>query len=127
MELDDDAPGNRPARLGTWLACTTAALAPSGGCGTLAARMDLYDRLTDLYNDLGAFEPTHNPPWQVGQIFNALLGEVKKTSGDDPVVGTIEPARKTAQGNTIPNCGALRAAISQLRAMVRPESGPMIA
>jgi hypothetical protein len=81
--------------------------------------MNLESRLVDLYNSLGEFKPTDNASWSLASIFNALLAEVKKTHGDDPVVAAIEPAKEAMTGDhSTSNCGTLRAATWQLRGVV---------
>jgi hypothetical protein len=80
--------------------------------------MDVESRLVDLYNNLGEFKPTDNASWQLAQIFNALVAEVKKDHGDDPVVAAIEPVGQSMTGGSTADCGTLRAAAWQLRAVL---------
>jgi len=81
--------------------------------------VDLNDRLVDFYNSLGEYKPTDNASWQLAQIFNALLAEVKKSHGDDPVVAAIEPvAQQGSSPTSRADCGTLRTATWQLRGVV---------
>lgn len=81
--------------------------------------MDLNARLVDLYNSLGEFKPTDNASWQLASIFNALLEEVRKQHGDDPVVAAIHPVEESMMGGkSTADCGTLRTAAWQLRGVV---------
>jgi hypothetical protein len=89
----------------------------------LGGAINLERRLIDLDGSLSDFKATDNAGWQVGEIFNALLDEVKKDHGDDPVAAVIRPAESTEfTGETIPEVGALRASIAQLLAIVRDKT-----
>jgi hypothetical protein len=89
---------------------------------------DLELRLFDFSKSLDAFAPTDNASWQLAEIFNALLEEVKKTHADDPVVQAITPATpSTNAGRSTSNCGTLNAATTQLLGVVRGDRGPSIA
>jgi hypothetical protein len=80
---------------------------------------DLESRLVDLYNSLGEFKSTDNASWGLASIFNALLEEVRKQHGDDPVVAAIQPAAESMMGGkSTSDTGTLRAATWQLRAVV---------
>ena len=81
--------------------------------------MELETRLTDLYNDLGAMQGDLNDNGAVGQVFNALLAEIKEQHGDDPVVARIDIVGFTMGGHTASSAEALRTVVGQLRAVLR--------
>jgi hypothetical protein len=81
--------------------------------------MDLDSRLTDLYTDLGEMRGDLSDNGAVGQVFNALLTEIKQQHGDDPVVARIEAVGFTMGGHTASSAEALRTVVGQLRAVLR--------
>jgi hypothetical protein len=97
---------------------------------------DLEDRLDELDDSLGEFEAIDPTPWEIALIFNALLEEVRRGHGDDPVVRSIGPleqssgssltlARKVMSLSQGPcataNIGAVRTAVKQILLVVDPE------
>ena len=80
---------------------------------------DLEQRLFDFSRSLDDFKPTDSASWQLAQIFNALLAEVKKVHGDDPIVDAITPVEQSMSGGAVADCGTLNAATAQLLAIVR--------
>ena len=99
---------------------------------------DLEDRLDELDDSLGEFEAVDPTPWEIALIFNALLEEVKRGHGDDPVVRSIG-ALEQSSGSALTvvrklmslspgphataNIGAVRTAVKQILVVVDPE-GP---
>jgi hypothetical protein len=81
--------------------------------------MDLDTRLTELYNELGDMQGNLNDNGAIGQVYNALLDEIKQQHGDDPVVSRIDPVGFTMGGHTALTAESLRAVVGQLRAVLR--------
>jgi hypothetical protein len=97
---------------------------------------DLEDRLDELDDSLGEFEAIDPTPWEIALIFNALLEEVKRGHGDDPVVRSIG-ALEQSSGSSLTvvrklmslsqgpcataNIGAVRTAVKQILVVVDPE------
>jgi hypothetical protein len=80
--------------------------------------MDVQYRLQILYDDLSGVEGKAS--WATASSFNALLDEVKKDHGDDPVVTAIPPAQKGAGSTVSLNSNqSLRIAAGQLLAVVK--------
>lgn len=82
--------------------------------------MDVEQRLIDFAAALSEYRPGEQASWQLAQMFNALLEEVKRTHGDDPVLAAIRPVEESSMpGVSMSDCGTLRAAAMQLRNVVR--------
>jgi hypothetical protein len=82
--------------------------------------LNIEQRLIDFGKSLSDFAPTESASWQLAEIFNALLAEVRAAYGDDPVVAVIQPAEQSSiPTESTTNAGTLRAAASQLRNVVR--------
>ncbi|HEY6654247.1 MAG TPA: hypothetical protein VI028_08985 [Solirubrobacterales bacterium] len=84
---------------------------------------------------MGEFEAIDPTPWEIALIFNALLDEVKRGHGDDPVVRSIG-ALEQSSGSSLTvvrkllslsppyataNIGAVRTAVKQILVVVDPE------
>jgi hypothetical protein len=74
--------------------------------------MDLNQRLSSLLGQLSEYKPTDHPSWQIGLIFNAILGEVKKGHGEDPVIAALKEVEETMSGNSNMDAGSLSASVS---------------
>jgi hypothetical protein len=81
--------------------------------------MDLEARLTELYNDLGEMQGELVDNGALGRVFNGLLGEVRESHGDDPVVAEVELMGFNFSGNTASSSESLRTVVGQLRTVVR--------
>lgn len=75
--------------------------------------MDLRAQLRNLDNSLAAFKATDRAPDQLIDLFNVLLGEAKKSHGDNPVVVAIAEVESHGLGESI-NTGGLKALTGQL-------------
>lgn len=49
-------------------------------------------RLRVLHESVVRFDASAPCPWELGEIFNALLDDAKTEAPDDPIVAVIEPA-----------------------------------
>jgi hypothetical protein len=79
------------------------------------APASIQSRLQTLYGDLENIDPQIAPSWPVCEIFNALLEEVKKDHGDDPVVKVIESVtRRRTVGPGESTVLTIRVAANQL-------------
>jgi hypothetical protein len=59
---------------------------------------DLDTRLEDLHEKLGELPAREYVPWQVAQVFNALLAAAKKADSDDPVIASLQPVEPSMLG-----------------------------
>jgi hypothetical protein len=77
---------------------------------------DLETRLIDLDRGLAEFGASQTAPATSGQVFNALLEEVRRQRPNDPVVSALEPVAFTSADSEFAeiNVGALRTLIQQL-------------
>lgn len=75
--------------------------------------MNLRAQLRNLDNSLSAFNATDRAPGQLIDLFNVLLGEAKKSHGDNPVVAAITEVEPHGLGESI-NAGGLKALTGQL-------------
>jgi hypothetical protein len=77
---------------------------------------DLQTRLIDLDRGLAEFDSSTTAPATSGQVFNALLEELRRQRPDDPVVSAIDPVAFTSADSEFAeiNVGALRTLIQQL-------------
>lgn len=77
---------------------------------------DTRAQLTELDRSLSDFGDSDSVPANLGDVFNALLGEVKRERGGDPVIAAIEPVGKTFEGSDFADIDvrSLRALLAQL-------------
>lgn len=81
--------------------------------------MNIVSRLNDFESSLIGFESNRYASWQIGQIYNVLLAEVKKNHGDDPIVQVLETATKRGTTDTAnKDYGTLLTATRQLLEVV---------
>lgn len=77
---------------------------------------DLGARLDDLYEKLGSFPSREYVPWQVAQVFNALLAAAQKADGDDPVIAALQPVEQSMLGPVANvDCATMRTTTAILR------------
>jgi hypothetical protein len=77
---------------------------------------DLERRLDDLYEKLGAFPQREFVPWQVAQVFNALLAAAQEADGDDPVIAAVAPVEQSMLGPVANvDCATMRTTTAILR------------
>jgi hypothetical protein len=50
-------------------------------------------RLKALHESLVRFDAEKPCPWDLGEVFNALLDQAKQAAPDDPIVSMIQPAK----------------------------------
>jgi hypothetical protein len=86
--------------------------------------MDLRAQLRNLDNSLESFKATDRAPDQLIDLFNVLLGEAKKSHGDNPVVAAITEVEPHGIGESI-NAGGLKALTGQLLTAV-PKPAPHV-
>ena len=87
--------------------------------------MELRAQLSNLDKNLATFKPTDRAPDQLIDLFNVLLGEAKKTHGENPVVAAINEVEPHGLGESI-NAGGLKALTGQLLTAM-PRQGPLVA
>ena len=77
---------------------------------------DLGNQLDDLHERLGELPAKDYVPWQVAQVFNALLGAAQEADGDDPVVAAVQPVEQSMLGPVANvDCKTMRATTALLR------------
>ena len=73
-------------------------------------------RLDDLHEKLGAFPARDYVPWQIAQVFNALLAAAQDADGDDPVIASIQPVEQSMLGPVANvDCNTMRTTTAILR------------
>ena len=77
---------------------------------------DMEKRLGDLDRSLADLDPSQTAPATAGQVFNALLEEMRRQHGSDPVVAAVKPVGFTSADSEFAeiDAGALRGLIQQL-------------
>ena len=73
-------------------------------------------QLTQLRRSLESFGDGDAVSAELGEVFNALLAQIKQERPDDAVVSTIEPVGKTFEGSDFADIDvrSLKALIDQL-------------